>query len=107
QTAGAGSVVHEHGRDTRLSPGNEVRKGRDLLEQVALAGATRTELDRVVIRLDERDHPQEHQILGPLAEGRWLEADTPEQDPLPLLRGEVRAVVGDLLGNIPARNLDR
>ena len=54
QPALAGRVVHEHAGDGRLAAGDEVGVGRDLLEQVALAGAARPELDHVVVALDER-----------------------------------------------------
>ena len=63
-----GRVVHEHLGDGRLAARHEVRVGRDLLEQVRLARAARTELDHVVVALDERDHPQEEHVLRALGE---------------------------------------
>ena len=56
QARAAGRVVHEHLGDGRFAARDEVRVGRDLLEQVRLAGAARSELDRVVVRHHERDH---------------------------------------------------
>ena len=58
--------------------------GRDLLEQVALAGSPRAKFDEVVVPLDEGDHAQEHDALRPLVEGGWLQADGPQQEVDPL-----------------------
>ena len=64
--------VDEHARDRGLAAGNEVGVGRDLLEEMALTGAARTELDEVVVPLHERNHAQRGGILGAGAEGGWL-----------------------------------
>ena len=39
-----------------------MRVGRHLLEQMALAGAARPELDHVVVALDERNHAQQRHV---------------------------------------------
>jgi hypothetical protein len=64
QPALAGGVVDEHLRHRRLAARDQMRVGRDLLEQVALAGAPRPELHQVVVALDERDHAQQEGVLG-------------------------------------------
>ena len=56
---------HEHLRDGRLTARNEVGIGGNLLEQVTLAGATRTKLDQVVVSLDEWHHSQKCHASGP------------------------------------------
>ena len=61
---------------------------RDLLEQVALAGASRTKLHHVVVALHERNHPEEQHVAGTGCELLRLHADTPDQEILPLLSGE-------------------
>ena len=63
QAALAAGVVHEHLRHGRLAAGDEVRVGRDLLEQMRLAGAARPELDGVVVAHDERHHAQQQHVL--------------------------------------------
>src|SRR5690606_38638375 len=62
------SVVHEHLGDSRLAARDEVRIRRDLLEQVALSGSARTELDEIVVALHERDHAKDRDAFGALAE---------------------------------------
>ena len=64
QAALAVGIVDEHARDRRLAAGDQVGVGRDLLEQVALAGASRAKLDHVVVALDERDHAEQHHVAG-------------------------------------------
>ena len=66
QAALAGRVVHEHLGDRRLAAGNQVRVGRDLLEQMALAGAAWPEFDEVVVPLDERHHAQQRRRASPV-----------------------------------------
>ena len=79
QTALPAGVVHEHLRDRRLAAGDQVRVRRDLLEEVALAGAARPEFHQVVVPLDERDHAQQHHPLCPVIERRRLQANRPDQ----------------------------
>ena len=63
EPAPARRVVDEHVGDRRLAARDEVGVGRDLLEQVRLAGAPRPELDGVVVRHDERHHAGEQDVL--------------------------------------------
>src|SRR5690348_16841926 len=54
-----GAVVDEHARHGGLAARDEVGVGRDLLEEVRLAGAARPQLHHVVVALYERHHAQE------------------------------------------------
>ena len=49
--------------------------GRDLLEQMALAGAARTKLHEIIVALDERDHPKKDDTFCPFAERGRLKPD--------------------------------
>lgn len=69
-----GGVVDEHPGNGGLAAGNQVRVGRDLLEQVGLAGATRPQFDHVEVPLYERDHAQQEHVLLALGELRRFEA---------------------------------
>src|ERR1035441_5053956 len=89
QSALAVGIVHEHARDRRFASGDQVGIRRYLLEQVALAGASRAKLHHVVIALDEWDHAQQHHVTGTGRELFRLHADAANQDTLPLLRGEL------------------
>ena len=62
-SAALGGVLNEHLCHRRLATGNQVGIGRDLLEQMALAGATRAEFDKVVVALHKRNHAQEQRIF--------------------------------------------
>jgi hypothetical protein len=75
ESALAARVVDEHLRDGRLAARDQVRVRRNLLEQVALARTARTQLDEVVVALDERHHPQQHDCFRALAELRGLQPD--------------------------------
>src|SRR5690348_8938522 len=57
-------VVHEHARHGRLAAAHQVRVGRYLLEEMALAGPTRAQLHRVVVPLYERHHTEERDVAG-------------------------------------------
>ena len=50
---------------TVVAPGEQRRVRRDLLDDVALAGAARAELDEVVVALGERDEPHQEEQLQP------------------------------------------
>ena len=83
--------VDEHPRDRRLAARDEMRVGRDLLKQVALAGAARPQFHHVVVALDERDHAQQVDIARSLAQRRRFEPDAAQQQVLPLGRGQAPA----------------
>ena len=107
QAALAGRIVHEHLGDGRLAAGDQVGIRRNLLEEMALAGSTRAKLDEVVVALDERDHAEEDDALGPFVQGRRLQADRSQQEVLPLGRGEFAARLGIDVQDIRFRHLDR
>ena len=65
-------VVHEHLGHGGLAAGNQVGVGRDLLEQVALAGPPRAELHHVVVALNERHHPSQGDELCSFRQRPWL-----------------------------------
>ena len=72
-------VVHKHLGYRGLAAGDQVGVGRDLLEEVALAGAPRPQLDQIVVALDKRDHPEQRHTLGPFVQRRRFQADRPQQ----------------------------
>ena len=61
-------VVDEKLRDGDLAAGDEHPVGRELREDVGLAGALWAELDQVVVALDERDEAHELEELAATAE---------------------------------------
>jgi len=63
EAAAPAGHVHEHVGDRRLAARDEVGVWRDLLEEVRLPGAARTQLDGVVVPHDEGDHSQEKDVL--------------------------------------------
>ena len=64
----AAHVAEEVG--DRRRAGQQRRVRRDLLDDVALAGAARPELDEVVVALGERDEPDEEEQLEPRGPSR-------------------------------------
>ena len=64
----ARGVVHEHLRYRRLAARDQVGVGRDLLKQMALAGAAGAEFDEVVVPLHEGHHPQKQHAGRPIVE---------------------------------------
>ena len=73
QAALAGGHVHEHLRDGRLAARDQVRVRRDLLVEMALAGALGAQLDHVVVALHERHHAQETARPSAARSGRRLQ----------------------------------
>src|SRR5262245_39119633 len=65
QAALAARHVDEHARHGRLATGDEMSVGRDLLEQVTLAGAAWPEFDHVIVALDKGNHTQQHRVSCP------------------------------------------
>ena len=57
-------IVHEHPRNRGLAARDQVRIGRNLLEQVAFAGASGPQFHHVVVTLHKGDHAQQEGILG-------------------------------------------
>ena len=80
--------------------------GRDLLEEVALAGASGPELDHVIVALHEGHHAQQHGVLLPLGEARRLDTGRAQQEGLPLLGGEVTAGSGQLVEHVTLGELN-
>ena len=76
--------VHEHPGDGRLAAADQVGIRRNLLEQVALAGAARAEFHHVVVVLDERNHAQQQRVEVAGRDLRRLQADAAEQEVLPI-----------------------
>jgi len=56
ETALTVRIVDKHLGDGRLAARDEMGIGRNLLEQVALAGAPRSEFDQIVVALHKRDN---------------------------------------------------
>src|SRR5438874_8233332 len=56
EAALAGGIVDEHAGDGGLAPRDEVRVGRDLLEEMGLPRATWSKLDDVAVAFHEWDH---------------------------------------------------
>ena len=83
-----------------------MRVGGDLLEKMALAGPARSQLHRVVVVLDEGDHAQQHHIPGAWCKRLGLQADTAQQERLPLLEAEGRAPAGHGVQGIAFGELD-
>src|SRR4051812_20271626 len=84
-----------------------MRVGRDLLEEVALSGAARPELDEVVVALDERDHAQDGYSLSAFGECRGLEPDGPNQEVDPFLCGERAPGLREHVEHVRLRHLNR
>ena len=73
--------IDEHAGDGRLAAADQVGVGGDLLEKVALAGATRAKLDHVVVVLDERHHSQDKNVEVPGSSHRiGLKAHAAQQE---------------------------
>ena len=77
--------------------GQQRRVGRELLNRVALAGATRTELHEVVVALAERNEACEEEQLQPTLHDRGLVADAANHQVEPLVRGQLGALLAVLL----------
>ena len=81
-------VVDEELRDGDLATGDEHPVGRELREDVGLAGALGAELDEVVVALDERDQAHELEELAATAEQFGVEPDGLHEQVDPLIGGE-------------------
>ena len=88
ETTLSSGIVDEHLCDRRLAAGDQMRVGRDLLKQVALAGSARTEFNEVVVALDKRNHAKQRHTFGPFVQATGLEAHRSKQDVDPLGRRE-------------------
>ncbi|MDT4811465.1 hypothetical protein FQZ97_444040 [compost metagenome] len=84
-----------------------MRIRRYLLEQVALASATRPQLHHVVVALYEGHHPQQDGILGSLGQCIGFQANRSHQKIAPLLATEVTAGLRQNIQHIALRHLDR
>ena len=84
----------------------ERRVRRHFLDDVALAGATRTELHEVVIPLCQRDEPNKEKQLQPPRHLGWLVPHAPHHEVDPLVGGEVATDLAVLL-EIERGDLDR
>jgi hypothetical protein len=84
-----------------------MRVGRDLLEQMALAGAARSQLYHVEVALDEGDHPHQRDIPRPRRHPLRLQADAAQQKVLPLRRGHLRPSLDDAIEDAARGELDR
>ncbi len=89
----AGRHVDEHPGDGALAAADQVGIGRDLLKEMALAGAARAQLDHIVVVLDERHHAQQQHIALALGHLRRLKADAAQQKLFPLVRREPGAAL--------------
>ena len=98
--------VHEHPGHGGLAARKQVRVRRELLVDVALAGAARTELDEVVVALDEGRHAQEHHAFGGVVQPGRLEAGGPDEEVAPTLGGERPAPPGQHVEHVRLRHLD-
>ena len=76
---------------TVVAPGEERRVGRDLLDDVALAGAARAELDEVVVALRKGDEPGQEKQLQPTRHLAGLVAHAAQHEVEPLVRRELAA----------------
>ena len=83
----AGHVAEEVG--DRRAAGEQRRVRRDLLDDVALAGAARAELDEVVVALGQRDEPHEEEQLEPARHLAGLVAHAPDHEVEPLVGREL------------------
>ena len=84
-----------------LPPRHEVRVGRDLLEQVALARAARPKFDHVVVVLDERHHAQQQHIPRAWAQRCGSKPDAAQQEVLPLGGRELVRGPSMILSSMP------
>ena len=107
EAALTGGVVDEHPGDAGLAAADEVGVGTHLLVKVTLACATRPQFYSVVVALHERHHPQEQDVLGAGGEAAWLETDAPQEELLPLVRGELLAARGQVVQDSALGKLDR
>jgi len=74
---------------------------------VRLARAPWSQLHRVVVRHNERDHPSQEHVLLARGEPVGFEADAAQQQGAPLLEGELGTTRYEGLEGIPGRHLDR
>jgi hypothetical protein len=98
--------VDEHVGDGRLAAGHEVRIRRHLLEEVRLAGASRSQLDCVVVADDERQHADEQHVLLTARESVRLEADAAQQQLAPLVEREAAAALDEGRQRVTGGHLD-
>src|SRR5580765_2333285 len=83
-----------------------MRVRRDLLEQMAFAGATGAELNHVVVPLDKGNHPQQRHVARTLAQPLRLKPDAAQKKILPLHRRQFRPSSSDLFQDPACRELD-
>src|SRR6185437_910723 len=89
-------VVDEQLGNGDLTARNQHPVGRELRENVGLAGSLRPELDEVVVALDERDQANKLKELASPAEHRGVEPDGLHEQVDPLVGGE-SATGGEVL----------
>ena len=84
----AAGIIDEHARDRGLATGNQVGVRRNLLEQMALAGSSRTEFNHVVVSLHKRNHAEQHHVLSAGSQLFGFHADAADQKLLPFVCGK-------------------
>ena len=103
----AGRHVDEHASHGTLATAHQVGIGRDLLKEMALAGAAWPQLDHIVVALDEGHHAQQQHIALALGHLRRLKANAAQQKMFPLLRRQAGAAFVQGLQHIACGKLDR
>ncbi len=101
----AGRHVVEQVGDGRRA-GQQDGVGRQLLVGVALAGPPWAEFDEVVVRLAEREQPDQEEQLQPAVEVGRLHADAADQQVDPLVGRELAAAL-PVLVEVERGELDR
>ena len=81
--------------------------GRDLLEQMALAGSSRAEFDQVIVPFDERNHAQQRNPSGTFIDCAGFQSDRAQQKFYPLFFREGAATPEVDVQNVRLRHLDR